>query len=107
MTIAVAKQYLHNGLTSWLKNLLCKRLLKLQAISVFSCPNSTANSILLSSSGVQSRNIFGIIVTVSSTLEHAQGEHAESAHISKTQDNSSVGALDALLDGCISGSLRT
>jgi hypothetical protein len=33
----------HNSLTSWLKNLLHKRLLKLWAISVFSCPNSTVN----------------------------------------------------------------
>ena len=64
MTTAVAKQYSHDSLTSWLKNLLYKRLLKLLAISVFSCPNSTVNSILLSSSGVQSRNIFGIIVTI-------------------------------------------
>src|SRR5271155_791591 len=66
MTTAVAKQYSHDSLTSWLKNLLYKRLLKLLAISVFSCPNSTVNSILLSSSGVQSRNIFRIIVTIPS-----------------------------------------
>ena len=66
--IAAHEDFFHSSLISWNRNPVSRKLLKTLGTCASSSQSSTVNLILLSSSGAQSRNIYGSIVIIPSKL---------------------------------------